>query len=245
MKRFTVIVMLIAALVLSACNVTFNLPNTVRGSGKLSTETRQVSGFTRIIVNGSGDAQITVGDSESLSIEAEDNILPLLTSDVANGTLTLGFKNNTSVSTTRPIRYTITVKALNAIEMNGSGNSTVGNVQTDNMSMVVRGSGDISLGSLQASKLSVEDNGSGDLAVDGGKVDSLAVTIAGSGSFTAPNMECQAAQVSIAGSGDVTLWAKGTLQASIFGSGNINYYGSPTVSQNVTGTGRLSGKGNK
>ena len=151
MKRYSVIVFLIAALVLSACNVTLDLPNVVRGSGKLATESRTISGFTRIVVNGSGDAQITLGDSESLSIEAEDNILPLITSDVVNGTLTLGFKNNTSVSTTRPIRFTITVKSLNSIELNGSGNSTVGNVNTDAMAMVLRGSGNISLGSLQAS----------------------------------------------------------------------------------------------
>ena len=245
MKRFTVVVLLITALVLSACNVTFNLPNTVRGSGKLSTETRTVSGFSRIVVNGSGDAQITQGDSESLSIEAEDNILPLLTSDVVNGTLTLGFKNNTSVSTTRPIRYTISVKALNSVEINGSGNTSVGNVQTDAMAMVVRGSGNISLASLQATSLTVDDNGSGGLSVDGGKITSLSATIAGSGSFSAANLECQDAKVSIAGSGDVTVWAKGTLQGSIFGSGNVNYYGSPAVTQNVTGSGRVTSKGNK
>ena len=63
-------------LVVSACGV-------VGGSGKVETETRQVSGFTAIDLTGTGEVTIEQGETESLTIEADDNVLPALTSKVS------------------------------------------------------------------------------------------------------------------------------------------------------------------
>ncbi len=63
--------------------------STVSGSGNVVTETRQVSGFNRIDLAGSGEVTIQQGDAESLTIEADDNVLPRLTSEVSNSTLKL------------------------------------------------------------------------------------------------------------------------------------------------------------
>ena len=81
-------------LVLSACSV-------INGSGHVETETRQVSGFTGIDLAGSGEVTIEQGDAESLTIEADDNVLPALTSKVSDSTLKLGKKPGTTVRTKR------------------------------------------------------------------------------------------------------------------------------------------------
>ena len=85
-KKFVLLSLLaILAISLTACNrvqVSFGGANAVVGSGKVVSETREVSGFTSVSVSGSGQAQITVGDSDSLVIEAEDNILPLIETSV-------------------------------------------------------------------------------------------------------------------------------------------------------------------
>jgi len=245
MKRIIVMIMIGMVVILSACNgIPFNL-NMVRGSGVVATDTRTVSGFSGIVLNGSGDATITQGDTESLKIEADDNILPLLTSEVTGGKLVLGTKPNTSFSTSVPIRYTITVKDLTSLELNGSGNAAIGNLTTSNHAITLRGSGNVSLASLQAGQLTVDDNGSGNISINGGKVDGQTIRIFGSGDVTAPNLESQNASVSIAGSGSTEVWAKGSLTVSIGGSGNVSYYGSPSVTKSIAGSGSVNGRGNK
>ena len=89
MKRTILIFPLLAlALATLACQVA--IPNTVRGSGDLSTDARDVSGFDAIVLESMGDVNVTIGKTEKLTIEAEDNLLPFLTSKVKNGVLTLG-----------------------------------------------------------------------------------------------------------------------------------------------------------
>ena len=70
------------ALLLTACSV---LPlsgqgdqDVIVGSGKSVTETRRVGEFSSISVNGSASLFVQQGDSPSLTITADDNILPLL-----------------------------------------------------------------------------------------------------------------------------------------------------------------------
>ena len=76
----------LVALSMSACrNVQFSFgpDNMVRGSGNVIDETREVSGFDFVSISNSGQATISVGDTESLVITAEDNILPLIQSNVS------------------------------------------------------------------------------------------------------------------------------------------------------------------
>ena len=72
MKRTVVFVLLILSLALAGCGLqTFGDGNTIRGSGKLASETRSVSGFTRIAVQTAGWVKVTRGDTDALVIEAE------------------------------------------------------------------------------------------------------------------------------------------------------------------------------
>jgi hypothetical protein len=242
--------LLLAILVLSAsaCNqvqVSFGGANAVVGSGKVVSETREVSGFTSVLVSGSGRAEITIGDSDSLVIEAEDNILPLIESSVFNGKLTIGMKPNTSISTMRGIRYTITVKSLSGVESSGSTDITVTNTaRADSFNASTSGSGAIQLADVQAATLDAHTSGSGNITA-AGKVDTATITTSGSGNFSGANLQCASATATTSGSGNVTLWVTGSLTARTSGSGNVSYYGQPSVSRSESGSGRVNGLGNK
>ena len=82
------------------------------GTGSVRTESREVRGFSSVQLTGSGEATIQQTGAESLAIEAEENLLPLLTSEVSNGVLTLGTKPGASINPTRPIIYRVTLRAL-------------------------------------------------------------------------------------------------------------------------------------
>lgn len=235
-------------LLTAACSITFNGPsfsaNSVRGSGNVKTETRSVSNFDEVDLTGSGDLTIQLGDQESLKIEAEDNLLPVLTSDVVGRRLDLGVKRGTSISPTRPIRYTLTVKSLKAVSLLGSGSITGSGFDTDSFSVSVLGSGDVNLDKVNFKTLDVRIAGSGNITMNG-TANSQTVNIPGSAEYRAGNLQSQSGNVTISGSGNATVWTSDTLDIRITGSGTVEYYGSPKVSQKITGSGNIRSLGNK
>jgi hypothetical protein len=189
------------------------------GSGNLKTESRPVSGFTAIDLSGSGTLNIEQTGTESLTIEAEDNILPLLTSNVSGGTLHLGEKDNTLLRETKPINYRLTVKDLSGLTVSGSGQ--------------------VSANSITAGKLSVVLSGSGSILLSG-KANPQEITISGSGQYDAKGLASKTTTVNLSGSGRAVVNTSDALDATISGSGSLEYIGSPTVTQNISGSGSVS-----
>lgn len=248
MKRFIIATLLIAAILLAGCgSITFQgSGNMIYGSGKITSENREVSGFSQVEFSGSGEAQITQGDRESLIIEADDNIMPYLTSQVVNGTLKLGLKPGTSISTSRGIHYTLTVKSLNQIVTSGSLNVSTGALNADSLAFHTSGSGNVSAASAQAKTITVSTSGSGNVEVKGGKADTISASLSGSGNLNAPALESQSAHITTSGSGKATVWVKSLLDGSTSGSGDINYYGSPaSFNVRTSGSGRANNLGSK
>ena len=191
----------------------------VRGSGVVRTESRDVSGFTEVWLGGSGDVIVEQSGDESLTVEAEDNLLPLLETRVEDGRLTLGTKRDVSISPTRPIRFHVTVKELTGFGVAGSGDVRVSGVETRRLSGEIAGSG--------SAKLS-------------GTADDVRLSISGSGSYDAAALTARTATVAISGSGSATVNAAERLEANVSGSGSVRYLGSPSVNSHVSGSGSVS-----
>ncbi len=91
------------------------------GEGNLLQESRAVSGFTTIVFRTDGALNILQGETESLSIEAAENILPLIDTEIKDGTLTIQFKDESknSLLGTHRITYSLVVKDLITLEVDG------------------------------------------------------------------------------------------------------------------------------
>src|SRR5689334_15816439 len=124
MRIFTGLALLACATVgplLAGCSAT----PTVRGNGVSATEMRQVVGFSSVDLAGIGQVRIEQTGSESVTIEAEANLLPLLVTTVDNGRLTLATKDNVNVRPTRPVVFHVTVARLQAVSVSGSGDVSI------------------------------------------------------------------------------------------------------------------------
>jgi hypothetical protein len=263
MKRvFLFFPLIVLALVSLACQVA--IPNVVTGSGTLDTETREVSNFDAISLENMGDVYITIGDSEGLTVEAEDNLLPLLTSEVENGTLKLDVVRGRNIDPTKPITYNLTVKELSSITLAGSGNINSVPLRADRMTVMLAGSGNIQLEGVTTTDFSVNIAGSGNFRLDeiisehidasingsgdiqiAGESTSQALDINGSGNYLAGDLQSERIDIKINGSGDVTVWVMEHMNASVNGSGNISYYGRPTINHTDNGSGILRSLGEK
>ena len=144
MRRWAPPVVAVAlVIVVSACSSPTG--SVVAGSGTLRTEFRDVGGFSTIELTGSGNVIIEQNGTESLSIEAEDNLLPDLTSDVSSGILRLGTRDGIDLDPTLPVTYRVTVEDLAGLQLSGSGSVTAAGITTPAISIDISGSGDVTI----------------------------------------------------------------------------------------------------
>lgn len=240
---------LMLALATMACSINFDLPTVnigdgIEGSGNMLTQERSVSNFDQVELRSYGKLTITQGDTESLTIEAEDNLIDHLTSEVQDGKLILGAEENFNLSDINEIRYTLTVKNLSQVSLAGFGDIQIDSIQTDQMTVNLSGSGNLEMDDLEAESLEVNISGFGMVKVNGSAPDQ-AVTITGSGNYAGEHLDSVNSKVVISGFGNASVRASETLDVKITGSGNVDYYGSPDVTQTITGFGKLTSKGSR
>jgi hypothetical protein len=197
--------------VVTACSAT-------AGSGQLATQSRQVSGFTSVELTGVGELSIDQTGTESLTVSAEDNLLPLLTSEVEGDTLILGKKPNTRIVTTKPITYTLTMKDITGLAVSGSGTINAPKLTTDALRIEISGSG---------------------MITTAGNADDQSLEISGSGRYLADGLTSKTTTAEISGSGTANVVASDALDVKISGSGTLTYSGNPQVTRTVSGSGRL------
>jgi uncharacterized RmlC-like cupin family protein len=248
MKKFALITMILTAALLVGCmGWTFN-GGAVIGSGHAKTETRNVSGFDSVMLATSGDLTVKTGSETRLTIEADDNILDYLTSDVSNGTLELSTKPNSSLVVHTPIRYTLTIAELSGVQLLGSGDIDAEALSGEKVSIESAGSGDLTVATLETGMLEINMMGSGDVKVNAGAATDASIEVVGSGDLFAEGLGIAGAgndisihslgsgrihlggltakvlNVNMSGSGDVTITAgeADELVLEILGSGTLH-----------------------
>jgi hypothetical protein len=239
-QAVAVIAVVIAVGLLSAC--TFGAPdnpNMVVGSGNVITEQRPVSAVSEVMLTTSGDLTVEQNGTEALTVEGEDNIVPLITTEVSGNRLTIGTKDGASFSNTRPLRFQLSVKVIGYIGNSGSGNISMSGVESNQLKTEVNGSGNVTLTDVAAQEYTTNINGSGGI-VASGSVQSQDVKGIGSGNYDGSNLQSKSATVNLSGSGDATLKVSDTLDASVNGSGSVRYTGNPKVTSQVHGSGQVT-----
>jgi hypothetical protein len=212
------------------------------GSGKVVTETREVQDFLAVSVSYPADVFIQQGKTESVKIEAEDNLMPQLSTEMQNGTLIIRNKEidwNKRVNPTKPVRITVMVKDLHNINFSSSGTVHVEKLATDELSVSISGAGSLTLDQVNTRKLDCQLSGAGSISASG-VADELKLVISGVGSFDGTNLFNKSADAHISGAGSATVHPKNDLSASISGTGSIRYFGAPNVSQHVSGLGSVN-----
>jgi hypothetical protein len=190
----------------------------VTGSGNLKTEVRQVSNFSQVDFSAVGTLTIEQTGIEGLSITADDNILPILTSDVSNGVLHLGAKDNQNYTTEKPITYLLSVKTLTGLTLSGTGATQASNLDTQTMTVTMSGAGSATLH---------------------GKANDQQVTVSGVGSYDGSDFATKTAKATVSGVGSAIINASDTLDATVSGVGNVEYIGNPKVTSHVSGVGTV------
>ncbi|MCC7695155.1 head GIN domain-containing protein [Janthinobacterium sp. EB271-G4-7A] len=198
--------------------------NAIQGNGQASRDVRQVGNITALDIDNMKRIDIKidvrVGPTASLVIEADNNLQPLIHSDVNGNTLRIW--SDTNIRSSNGIHVIYTTPQLKKINISGSGRLVVSGLNGDDFSLEQRGSMKSEL-SGSVGRFDVANNGSGSInaaALTSGNTDAVQNA---SGSIQVGNVRGERINVAVNGSGSIS--ASGIVQrldANVNGSGDIN-----------------------
>ena len=192
----------------------------IKSSGNAKTETRKVSGFKEIKVGGAVNLEITVQKDFGLTIEADDNLLEHIKTDVSGSILTIETKDNISSKTRSNIK--ISLPELTGLDLSGASTADVSAVKTDSLKLDASG----------ASKIKVD-----------GEVKSLGAVASGASGIDAENLKTEKAKAKASGASNVIVSPVDELDADASGASSIIYMVEPkNLKQNASGASTIKRK---
>ena len=215
----------------------------------MKTETRMIDSFEKVGFKDFGTLILTQGEQESLTIEADEELIDELISEVRDGTLVLGVDDDwfrrigklfSSLLASKEckVTYYLTCKNLSKISVSGQCRLECDALRAENLKLNISGMGNLHFGDLTCEQLDVNISGRGEFSA-AGQVNHQQIRISGSADYDAPDLISQVGRVIISGQGNVTLQAQEDLNVTISGLGEVNYIGRPKIRQVISGMGKI------
>src|SRR4051812_30667509 len=196
-------VALVVLVTLVGCNV---------GSGEVKTETRQAGDFKRIDVTAGIGVTVQIGPAQPLEVRAQANILPVIATDVEDGTLRI--HSTGSYTSSEPVEVRVVTPSLDGISMSGGSQAKVTGLQADALDIAVNGGGGITANGT-VSMLNLAVNGGGSVGFDELVARSIALDLSGGASARIHASE----QVNGTATGGSTVTVLGNPQVNVQTSG--------------------------
>ncbi|UVW30177.1 head GIN domain-containing protein [Massilia sp. H6] len=212
----------------------------VQGSGAIKRQVRQVAHFNGLALELPAKLELRLGETESVTIETDGNLLPLVETVVENGTLKIRPSRRNLNLKTKHLKIVVQARQIERLAVGGSGTVDAAVLRAPRLNIDLGGSGTINIGKLDSESVALSLGGSGNFGAASGNARKLSISIGGSGTVDMGRVESDRASISVAGSGEVTVWALQELSMNIAGSGDVNYYGDPRVSKSIVGSGNVT-----
>ena len=255
--KITIAYIITICLLITSCGLPIRTI-TVRGSGNIVNETRQIKGISKVELATIGTLMVMEDEEESLEVTGEDNILPYLLTVVRGGNLVIEFQEGVNVLPSKDLGYTLKVKEVKGISATSAGSIQAEAITTDDFSIDVSSAGSILIGQAQVKNLQVWISSAGGVKIEQLRGDYLEVNLSSSGSFTATgtvgeqrvnisssgsyqggDLESSEAIVNISSSGNAQIWVNESLDVDLSSSGDLEYYGDPQLSQRTSSSGKV------
>lgn len=201
---------LMLALMLSGCI------HGVKGSGVRKTEKRDLAAFNGIETSGAFEVQVNCQKPVSIEIEADDNLLPLVQTEVRDGVLRV--TTTKGYSSSGGIVLRVTVPDLASIKSTGAGKFNIAGVKND--AFEIRSTGAATV-------------------VASGESKSAKIESTGAGTIDAHKLRVNNADVSVTGAASVDVYATDQLDVRVSGAGTVSYSGNPKVNKRLSGAGQV------
>lgn len=192
----------------------------LKGSGTVTTENRKLEQFEDLQLDMVADVTLTKGEKITCTIKADDNLLPLILTELSGKSLRIHTQE--SFSSRARVTITITLPVLKSATVNGIGTLTLTKVTKDSLMATINGTGIITAT---------------------GHAETLTAAVNGAGALHAAGLETKTTTVTITGTSNADVHASDFLKATVYGTGTVSYTGQPKkIEQSAFGGGQVIGK---
>jgi len=204
----------------------------IKGNGNVVKETREVSSFDGIKVGGAFNVYLTQSNTESLTIEADENLLKIIETRVRGNTLVISTKEN--IRGSEELNIFITFKDIDKLDISGACDlESEGMLKFSTLKLEASGASEIDL-QLTTSKLSCDFSGASDIEFSG-KVKECDIEISGAAELKAFDLETEEMELRVSGAADAKVNASKYLKVNASGAASVQYVGNPNIDQHTSG----------
>ena len=239
MRKYSVmfIVLLLGAL-LTACNVQ---GSNVFGSGNIVEQTVEATGFDRVDASGAFQVRIHQGDSYSVVVRIDDNLVRCLDVYVSGSKLNVGTRSECWITNATRMEADITMPTLTGIELSGASHATItGFDSSKDLYVNVSGASSVEA-DISAGNVTVNASGASHVTLTGSGGD-LTAEASGASHIGLEDFPVQDASIQVSGASSVTVYANGRLSAEASGASHVYYLGEPTLGNVSTSGGSSLGR---
>ncbi|MFH1159646.1 MAG: head GIN domain-containing protein [bacterium] len=206
------------------------------GDVAVKKETRQVGSFTGIQVGGAFEIYITQTGTPSVVVEADEDIIGYIETEVEGGILKIGMKKapGACLNHVKTMNVYITVADLTSLDLSGAVEVKFENqVKANDLDVEISGAVEADL-NLSVVKMEMEMSGACELSLQGTGQD-LSIQASGASELNAFDFVVQNLNLYASGANEANVNVTGTLKVKASGACDVRYKGSANVDVYTSG----------
>lgn len=226
-KRIVSILVALMLLALTAWVVGGCIGENITGSGNLTTESHDFSDFSRIEAHSGFEVEVTISDTFSIEITADDNVHEYIVVEKSGDTLDIRLRG-TRFYHSVTLMAEITMPDLYRIELSGGSHAEITGFSSLQDFRAALSGGSHLNGDITAADVEFELSGGSQVELEGSG-DNLAIDASGGSQLDLEEFPINDADINMSGGSRATINIAGTLDADLSGGSRIFYIGTPTL----------------
>ncbi len=212
------------------------------GSGSIKSEDRPISGINGIAVSSGMNLYLEQAGFEKMTVEAEDNILPLIVAEVSDGNLNVKYKRTIlgGIIARKPVNIYLTVIDLDKIHLSSGSNLESSLIETESLEINLD-SGSRGNIQLDVRDLIVELSSGSNLSAMG-TAEEQDIRISSGSAYEAEDLISSTTKINASSGSAAAINTTESLDVNISSGSRVRYCGNPRVISNITSGGSLESK---
>jgi hypothetical protein len=234
LARFTIAIIL--ALLSSSCMMDVNFGSGVTGNGEVVEESRDITGdFTAVTASEGLDVRITQAPDFKIRVEADENVIDLIGTDISEGKLKIHAIKNIGRATKKVY---VSLPDITSLEAN-SGADLVGEglIEAEKVRLSASSGGGLNV-ELVADQIDAETSSGADIRL-GGRANLLYASASSGSDIKAVDLEAKVCRADASSGADIRVNVTEQLTADASSGADIGYSGNPKVDTQKSASGSV------
>lgn len=226
MKKVKWLLFALIAVVSTSC-VIDGWNNGISGNGNVEEETRDITGFTGVLISSGIDVLLSEGDVFEVRVVADENLMEVIETRLNGSMLEVG-TDRVNIRNAKSKKVYVTLPELSALRVSSAGDCKGQNLfHCDQLEMGISSAGDLDL-EVEARRIDLDISSSGDARL-AGKTELFNASLSSAGDLHAFDLQAGKVKVDVSSAGDARVFATDEISMSASSAGNIHYKGDARV----------------